>query len=125
LQLDSLDRFVIQGLLWVISSRGRSFLILFGTPSVFDCRTPYDSPNGIGAIARIGAFDHYTKFFKDFSDAGIDLVNSPEQYQRCTSLPVWYPLISDLTPRSKWYESIPRFEGVKGSFGLPVFCEGR
>jgi len=123
-KLDSLDRFVIEEQLWVVSSRVGVSIYDFDFRQFFDCRTPYESPFGISAIARIGAFDDYTKFYSDCGDVGIDLVNTPEHYRRCTSLPVWYPFISSLTPRSVWFEDIPSFEELESVFGLPVFVKG-
>ena len=123
LHLGSLDRFVIENRLWVISSLVGVSIYDFDFRQYFDCRTPYENPKGISAIARVGAFDDYSEFYKECSDIGIDLVNSPEQHYRCTSLQLWYPLISELTPRSAWFKTIPSFEELE-SFGLPVFVKG-
>lgn len=75
-------------------------------------------------VARVGAFPDYPAFFDACREEGIHLVHSPEDYLRCTSLPAWYPLIEEHTPRSKWYHGIPSFADIEADFELPVFVKG-
>ncbi|MFT5470382.1 MAG: hypothetical protein ACI8UO_005510 [Verrucomicrobiales bacterium] len=118
------DKFTIQDRLWVISEPVGVRTYDFEFRQFFDCRTPYDPPSGLPGVARIGAFQDYSKLFSECAKAGIDLVHSPDEHQRCTSLPIWYSLIQDYTPRSCWYSEIPSFNEVESAIGLPVFVKG-
>lgn len=43
---------------------------------------------------------------------------------RCSSLPEWYPHISQHTPRSRWYSEIPDFSEIENEFEPPIFIKG-
>ena len=90
----------------------------------FDCRTPYEAPPRLPAVARIGAFADYNEFFTDSARVGMELIHSPEDHIRCSTLPGWYPLISGHTPRSRWYSRVPHFSEIEDEFELPVFIKG-
>jgi len=63
-------------------------------------------------------------FFEDCAKLGIDLVHSPEDHIKCSTLPGWYPLIADHTPRSRWFSEVPDFSEIQSTFELPVFIKG-
>jgi len=90
----------------------------------FDCRTPYEPPLRLPAVARVGAFADYGRLFEDCAALGIDLVHSPEEHIRCSTLPRWYPLIAQHTPRSRWYSEAPAFPEIEAAFALPIFIKG-
>lgn len=90
----------------------------------FDCRTPFDFEGRLPGVARIGAFRDYPDLYSRSAEEGIDLVHTPEDHLRCTSLPLWYPLIEDYTPRSRWYSGIPSLAEIESEFSLPVFVKG-
>lgn len=118
------DRFIISDHLWVVTEPVGVSIYDFDFRRYFDCRTPYDLPAGLSAVARIGAFDDYPSFFEDCAEFGINLVHSPEDHVRCTTLPEWYPLIEEDTPRSRWYQEPPNFSEIESDFSLPVFIKG-
>lgn len=120
----SLDRFVIQNSLSLITEPVGVSAYDFDFRQFFDCRTPYEFQNSVTGVARVGAFDDYETFYSNAAKEGINLVHSPEEHTRCTSLPIWYPLIEKLTPRSRWYSDIPDFDEIESEFGLPVFIKG-
>jgi hypothetical protein len=82
------------------------------------------SPPTKMVVARIGAFPDYSVAYDSLLSAGIKLVHTLEQYQRCSLLPHWYPLILDLTPKSKVYESFPTVKEIENEFSWPVFVKG-
>lgn len=118
------DRFIIRDHLWIVTEPVGVPIYDFDFRCFFDCRTPYDSPEGLPAVARVGAFDDYSKFFAQCFEVGINLVHTPEDHARCSTLPDWYPLISEDTPRSRWYKELPSFSDIESDFTLPVFVKG-
>ena len=52
------------------------------------------------------------------------LIHSPEQYIRASELPQWYPLLSDLTPRSVWFDHPPTVADIEQHFSWPIFLKG-
>jgi hypothetical protein len=118
------DRFVIENQLWMITTPIGVPIYDFGFRDFFDCRTPYDRDVKLPGVARVGAFENYSQFFSAAEADGIALLNTPTEQKRCSSLPGWYPLISGLTPRSRWFDAIPSFEEIADDFGLPVFVKG-
>ena len=96
----------------------------FDFRSYFDCRTPYEIPAGIPGVARIGAFEDYKGLYRENLELGISMIHTPEEHERCTLLPLWYPLIEAYTPRSRWYSSIPTLTEIESDFEFPVFLKG-
>lgn len=118
------DRFLLTECLWLLAQPTGVPIYDFDFRRFFDCRTPYDPPAGLPGIARIGAFGDYANFHRKCREIGIELVHSPEDHLRCTRLPLWYPLIEEDTPRSRWYPEIPSFSTIMADFELPVFIKG-
>jgi len=118
------DRFIIRDCLWVLTETIGVPIYDFDFRRFFDCRTPYEPPPKLSAVARIGAFEDYGRFFEECRDIGIDLVHSPKEHVRCSSLPEWYPLIVEQTPRSRWYSQIPSISEIEDELELPVFIKG-
>lgn len=75
-------------------------------------------------VARIGPFLDYSLACDSLLATGIKLIHTSEQHDRCSRLPHWYPLLSDLTPKSKVYESLPTVEDIEREFSWPVFVKG-
>ena len=118
------DRFVMENKLWVITSPIGLPVYDFDFRQFFLCRTPYQIAGELPGLARVGAFDDYRVFYDDTLRDGIQLLNTPEEQELCSSLPRWYPCIEGLTPRSRWYEGIPTFEELIDHFSLPFFIKG-
>jgi hypothetical protein len=96
----------------------------FDFRTFFPCRPARACPAGAAAVARVGAFENYEQWHAEKSAEGVSLLHTPEEHLRCSQLPHWYPLISDLTPRSRWYADAPGAEDVEREFGWPVFVKG-
>jgi len=75
-------------------------------------------------VARIGPFGDYDEVWRATGEHGMQLVHSPEEHRRASQLSEWYPQISDLTPRSRVYDSRPSLHEVEAEFGWPVFMKG-
>jgi hypothetical protein len=121
---ETLDRFVLENKLWVIASPTGIPIYDFDFRQYFDCRTPYLPKSEMPGVARVGAFSNYESLFQEMLRDGIRLLNTPEEQERCSSLPHWYPLCTKDTPRSRWYSGIPTFEEITREFALPVFVKG-
>jgi len=89
----------------------------------FHAESLHDTTN-ILAFARVGAPSDYGSFFAELQAIGITLVNSPAEHFRASSLPSWYPLLTDLTPRSLIYATPPAPESIESRLGWPVFIKG-
>lgn len=44
----------------------------------------------------------YRDLYDELAKRGLRLINTPEEYHRCHSLPDYYPLIEGHTPRTVW-----------------------
>jgi hypothetical protein len=121
----SSDNFLIQDRLWLFTTPTHVPIYDFNFRQFFDCRSPYQSPpNPIPAVARIGAFSDYAALHAEVAATGGTLINTPEQHERASFLPLWYPLLTDHTPRSRWFDQFPPFAELEAEFGLPFFLKG-
>ena len=118
------DRFIVQDCLWVISRPVGVPSYDFDFRGLLECRTPYDISTDLPGVARVGAISNYPEFFLQSRAMGINLVHSPGDHERCSTLPAWYPLIESDTPRSRWYREVPAFSEIENEFTLPVFIKG-
>lgn len=75
-------------------------------------------------IARIGAIADYPDRFHALEAEGTRLTHTPEEHERCSTLPGWYPLLLDLTPRSIWFDEPPEATDLGSLLGWPVFIKG-
>lgn len=119
-----MDLFLLEGEVWLLARPIESPTYDFMFDRYFACRRPYERPDEVTAIARLGAFDDYDALFNQLRDDGISLVNSPAQHRLASELPSWYPLLEDLTARSAWFDEIPLPDVVERQFGWPVFVKG-
>lgn len=91
----------------------------------FACRRPWQRPPQVPAVARLGAFSSQYQQVADALHAqGIALIHTPEEHLRCSSLPVWYPRLKDLTPRSLWFSGAPDVAQIEAELGWPIFMKG-
>jgi hypothetical protein len=90
----------------------------------FHTHSPYNPPEKIEAVARVGAAADYDRFFSECKADGVSLINSPEEHLRASQLNVWYPPLEDLTPHSVCFQGRPSLKEVKAHFNWPVFMKG-
>ncbi len=110
--------------LWILGTSTGIGVYDFNFRSFFPCKAAWDREKEITAVGRIGAFEDYEGTFRNLLNDGVKLIHSPEQHLRCSDISGWYPLISDLTPKSKCFAGIPAVAQVEEDFGFPVFIKG-
>lgn len=75
-------------------------------------------------VASIGAIQDYESVYYKLKSNGIKLIHSPQQHNRCSNLSNWYPLLTDLTPKSVIYNTLPNSEQIESDLGWPIFVKG-
>jgi hypothetical protein len=90
----------------------------------FHCTHPHLLDQEMDAVLRIGAIADYAREYEENLSAGLRLVNSPAQHELASELALWYPLLSDLTPRTICRDEFPSADEVEAEFGWPVFLKG-
>ena len=90
----------------------------------FTCSHPYRLQNEMAAVLRVGAVADYAADYEEYLAAGLRLVNTPAHHELASELALWYPYLSDLTPRTLCRDSFPDVEEVEREFGWPVFIKG-
>jgi hypothetical protein len=122
--LDGGDLLHLDHAMWVLVAPTGVPIYDFAFDRFFPCRRPWQRPAVVEAVARIGAFDNYPAQYAELLATGVRLVHGPEQHLRSSTLPGWYPLLADLTPRSVWFDSPPDAVTVGAALGWPVFVKG-
>ncbi|MCP3164662.1 ATP-grasp domain-containing protein [Myxococcus qinghaiensis] len=118
------DLFQVEELLWVLNAPTGKGIYDFGFDRFFACRRPYQLPDSLEVVARVGVWNDYAERYRELAAEGVKLVHSPEQHLLATELPHWYPRLTDLTPRSVWYDTRPSAKTVEDTLGWPVFVKG-
>ena len=90
----------------------------------FSCTHPYEFRGSELCVLRIGAVREYEAEYAEKADWGLRLVNSPEEHFRASELEGWYPLIPDLTPTTRIFQSLPSASEIESEFEWPVFVKG-
>lgn len=90
----------------------------------FTCSHPYAFDNAETCVLRIGVIDDYLATYEEYSRLGLRLVTTPDEYRLGSELEAWYPLISDLTPRTIVYEQLPDADEIERHFEWPIFLKG-
>jgi hypothetical protein len=115
---------LVENLLWIVTLPTGMPQYDFMFEDFFACRHPIYQEGRVRAVARMGAASDYPQRFELLTGAGIDLVHTPSQYALTSHLPLWYPLIHDLTPPGRWFDTRPSVGDVESSFTWPVFVKG-
>lgn len=111
--------------LWVLSKATGIPIYDFDFRSSFPTRQRgWGNADEVTAVSRTGAFQDYAAEYAASMNAGIRLVNTPEEHLRASQLPGWYPLVEEMTPRSRWYAEIPTVAEIENEFTWPVFIKG-
>jgi len=115
---------LVDGTLWIVWKPIGFAQYDFAFEEQFPCTHPIFLEREITSIARLGSAQDYARRFREMGEWNIRLINSPEEYQRSSLLPCWYPLISEFTPRSVWFDRIPTVDQVTAAFEFPIFIKG-
>ncbi len=119
-----LDIFQMKGILWMLTKPTGISIYDFDFKSFFECRHHWRLPTPLIAIARIGAIDQYAELHERLKAEGIELIHTPQDYLMCGELPNWYPLISEFTPKSVWFDELPSVKQIREAFEFPIFIKG-
>jgi len=90
----------------------------------FDCRHPPFFAPDTPCVLRVGAVEDYPTRYAELLELGLRPVNSPSEHERASELDHWYPLLHDLTPRTRIFERLPPAERIEAEFAWPIFLKG-
>jgi len=110
--------------LWMLVSRVGLPIYDFNFRDFFHTRSPYNPPENIDAVARIGAPADYERVYSECKLEGIQLINSPDEHARASQLDKWYRVLADLTPQSVCFRGRPTLAEIKAHFNWPIFMKG-
>ena len=122
--MSHLDISCVEDVLWVAARPTGLAIYDFDFRRYFSCRSSMACPPGRRAVARVGAISDYRQFYEEIEGFGLRLIHTPDEHDRASRLPDWYPRLADLTPRSVWYEGIPSIRQIEADFGWPIFVKG-
>ena len=119
------DLMHVEDRLWIAAAATGVPAYDFDFSSFFAVRRPWHREHAVRAISRLGATGEYVERFERLRDEDrVLLVHDLSEHLRCSQLPHWYPILSDLTPRSLWYDQSPDPDEVERSFAWPIFVKG-
>jgi hypothetical protein len=116
---------LVENAVWVVTAPTGIAIYDFDFNTFLPCRHPWQRPERITAVARIGAFEEYDQRYQELHAKGISLVHSPAQHLRASELPNWYPVLEDLTPRSLCFDHVPTADEVSSILRWPIFVKGQ
>ena len=114
----------VEDCLWVLSNPIGLPVYDFKFEDNFRCNHPIYIDAEINVVARLGATNDYQARYDYFGELGIKLIHTSIEYELSSRLPKWYPLISDLTSKSIWYDVFPSVKEVENNFSWPIFIKG-
>lgn len=115
---------LLEDVLAVVSTRIGVAVYDFDFELYFRCRHPTFFDEGTPCVLRVGAVEDYHAQYQAMRDWGLQPVNTPEQHERASELAVWYPLLTDMTPRTRIFESLPDAAQIEREFDWPIFLKG-
>lgn len=90
----------------------------------FRCGHPSSFASEELSVLRIGPILDYKRQFAEKADMGLRLLNSPVEHARASELETWYPILADLTPKSRVFANLPTVNEIEAEFRWPVFLKG-
>ena len=122
-KLRDIDFIKIESAIWIANKKTKVPVYDFKFDPLFQInRTRIEDK--VVAVGRIGAIMDYPDTYKILSDYGFNLINTPKQHLLASELEQWYPLIENLTPKSKVYDHFPNIKELNASFDFPIFIKG-
>ena len=117
------DFFLLEEVLPIMSKSVGVGAYDFDFRNHFRVRSLHNPPEQ-AIVARIGAFKDYRASYTELVTEGMTMVHTPEEHDLCSLLPLWYPIIEDLTPKSIVYSTLPSAKTVEQDFNWPIFVKG-
>lgn len=124
IQRENLDFIFLEEAVWIAKAKIDVPVYDFDFENFFACRRPFYRPDEITAVGRFGVTNNYDELFEDLKREGVSLIHTPQEYLLASDLTYWYERLSDLTPRSVWYETPPAAAEVEKHFDYPFFVKG-
>lgn len=121
---DEVDLLRLDGTVWVAERKVGLPVYDFPFDTFLPCSRSTWGIDSLTAIARVGAVEDYPAFYSAMREHGVELIHTPDQHDLCSELPLWYPLLADLTPESRWYGKAPSAAEAADLFGWPLFLKG-
>lgn len=124
LEFSACELLRIEGRRWILTYPTGLPVYDFAFDRYFACSHPLQPVGASGVIARVGAVSDYGELFAEATSAGVALVHSPEEHQRCSSLEGWYPRVRELTAHTEVFDAFPTADEVEQRLRWPVFVKG-
>lgn len=121
---NDIDLLRLNGTVWIAEHKVGLPVYDFPFDILLPCSRSMWGLDSVGAISRVGAVEDYEAFHSAMAERGVSLIHTPEQHSLCSELTAWYPLLSDLTPESRWYDKAPDARTAEALFGWPLFLKG-
>ena len=118
------DLIHLEETLWLLVEPTGQAIYDFAFDTFLSCRRPYQPVEGTVALARVGAVSDYAALAATWAEQGVSLRQSEAQHLRASELPLWQPLVAELTPRSAWFREPPAPELITATLGWPIFMKG-
>lgn len=122
--LERAELLEVEGAFWVLVAETGVPAYDFRFGRFFRCRRPWQAPDEVWAVARVGAVPRYDAVYAVLKAQGIVLVNDPEEQRRASELSAWYPLLEELTPKSLVFAERPDSARIEAELGWPMFMKG-
>ncbi len=90
----------------------------------FACSHPYALDGEKPCVLRVGPVADYPARYAEMLGMGLRPVNSPQEHALASELEHWYPLLRDVTPRTRVFDALPSADEIEASFQWPVFLKG-
>lgn len=124
IRAEELDIFCVDAAIWVALQETHVPVYDFDFGALFPCSHSRAHDVEVEAIGQFGVTDDYRQLFDELRAIGVRLVHSPADNRLLSELPLWYPLLEDLTPRSMWFPEPPDVAEIERHFSWPVFLKG-
>ena len=121
---EKLDFIFLEEAVWIAKANVGVPIYDFEFDNFFACRRPFYRPEKIKVVGRFGVTSNYEELFDSLKNDGIELIHTPSQYLLASDLTHWYKHISDLTPKSMWFEQPPDAKEIENYFDYPIFVKG-
>jgi len=121
---EEVDVFQVERALWIAEVKVDLASYDFPFTSLMACTYSRFGMEEVAAVGRFGAVGDYGAIFAGMADLGVRLIHSPEEHDRCSELPLWYPRLEGLTPESWWFDKAPDAETAGRLAGWPLFLKG-
>lgn len=115
---------LLEGQLAIVSKPVGVSVYDFDFELYFRCSHPASFEDDTPCVLRVGAVDHYAEQYRGLLDWGLRPVNTPDEHERASELERWYPLLTDMTPRTQVFDRLPDADRIESEFSWPIFLKG-